>query len=91
MLNAAIMEKINNRDDISGSSKRIIFELFEEINNTTIARTYGANENIKKLLDKGEYDEARALSEVFGDITNACKSNKGYIEKILNELPLEEK
>ena len=43
------MEKINNRDDISDSSKRAIFELFEELNNATIARTYGANENIKKL------------------------------------------
>lgn len=91
MLNAAIIETINNRDDISNSSKRVIFELFEEINNTIIARTYGANESIKKLLDKGEYDEAMALSAVFGDITNACKSNEGYIEKILNELPINEK
>ena len=89
MLSRTSMEKIASRDDLSQNSKKVVFSLLAEINSSMLAKTYGSNDSIKKLLDGGNYADARVLSEVFGEITNTCKDNAEYIDEILKSLPNE--
>lgn len=80
------LKSLASRTDMSNDATVHVLSLIKDISECVIARTYGHNSYLKELIDNGEYQDAKAVSEVFDEIVGKCREYIDYTDEKIEDL-----